>query len=162
VETLASFFILPAFVVACCAAIFGLAHVLSPERIRRIRRGLWPVRLTLWQMMTAVAMAAVVILVFEKGYEIIFGLTLISLFVLGWFVRAWSHEFAYLMGLRDDDLPGRHDKLIWAFLLFTFAPITVWLFRSYRLAHWPESEPVAQSQAQLDSETQGAATTQPA
>ena len=29
--------------------------------------------------------------------------------------RAWSHEFVFLMGLRDDDFPGRHDKLIWAF-----------------------------------------------
>ena len=51
------------------------------------------------------------------------------------------------MGLRDDDFPGRHDKLIWAFLLFAFAPIAVWFFRSYRLAHWPE--PVAEPDSSL-------------
>ncbi len=41
------------------------------------------------------------------------------------------------MGLRDDDFPGRHDKLIWV-LVFVFAPVGAWFFRSYRLAHWPE------------------------
>ena len=27
------------------------------------------------------------------------------------------------MGLRDDEFPGRHDKLIWVFVLFAFAPV---------------------------------------
>ena len=58
-----------------------------------------------------------------------------------WFVRNWQKEFVFLMGLRDDDFPGRHDKLIWAIVLLAFAPIGVWIFRSYRLAHWPEPKP---------------------
>ena len=29
----------------------------------------------------------------------------------------WCNEFVFLMGLRDDDFPGRNDKLIWAVVL---------------------------------------------
>jgi hypothetical protein len=164
-ETLASFVIVPAFAILCLASIFGLAQFLSPERIRRIRRvrrGLWPLKLSLWHTTIAVAVAAFVILAFQNGYEIGLALTLISLFILAWFVRVWCSEFVFLMGLRDDDLPGRHDKLVWAFLLFAFAPIAVWLFRSYRVAHWPEPELVPETQAQLHPESQGTTTTQPA
>ncbi len=98
-------------------------------------------------MMCLVAVAAFLILVFEKQLEVALAFFTISLVVLAWFVRAWSHEFVFLMGLRDEDLPGRHDKLIWAFLLFVFAPIAIWFFRSYRLAHWPE--PVAEPYSSL-------------
>jgi hypothetical protein len=69
-------------------------------------------------------------------------IALLSLWVLAWFVRNWRKEFVFLMGLRDDDLPGRHDKLIWATMLVALAPIGVWFFRSYRLAHWPEPKTV--------------------
>jgi hypothetical protein len=44
------------------------------------------------------------------------------------------------MGLRDDDFPGRNDKLIWVLVLLVFAPLGPWLFRSYRVAHWPQPE----------------------
>ena len=159
-ETLESFVIIPAFVIAFFSMIFGLAQVLSPDRIRRLGHDLWPLRLTLWQMMSAVAVAAFLMLVFEKGYMFAFVIVVVSFFVLAWFVRAWSHELVFLMGLRDTDLPGRHDKLIWAFLLLSFPPITTWFFRSYRQAHWPE--PVQETQSSLQSETQGTAATQPA
>ncbi|HEX3446753.1 MAG TPA: hypothetical protein VHS97_00775 [Isosphaeraceae bacterium] len=159
-ETLAAFIVFAAFVVAFFGSIFGLAQVLSPDRIRRLGQNIWPLRLTLWQMMSGVAVAAFLILAFEKGYETALVLVVVSLFVLAWFVRAWSHEFVFLMGLRDIDLPARHDKLIWAFLLLIFPPITTWLFRSFRLAHWPE--PVQETQAPLRSETKGTTATQPA
>jgi len=32
------------------------------------------------------------------------------------------------MGLRDDDFPGRNDKLIWVLMLLVFAPVDPWLF----------------------------------
>jgi hypothetical protein len=159
-ETLTAFIVVPAFVIALFGSIFGLAQVISPERLRRLRHDLWPLRLTLWQMMTAVAVAAFLILAFEQGYTIAFVIIVVSFFILAWFVRAWSHEFVFLMGLRDTDLPARHDKLIWAFLLLTFPPVTAWLFRSYRLAHWPE--PVQEAQSPLQSETRGAAVAQSA
>jgi hypothetical protein len=133
-----TFFIVPAMVFAYFGLLFGLGPVLSVDRLRLIRRSLWPLQLTLWQMMSVVAVAAFLILVFEKQLEVALAFFTISLLVLAWFVRAWSHEFVFLMGLRDADLPGRHDKLIWAFLLFVFAPIAIWFFRSYRLVHWPE------------------------
>jgi hypothetical protein len=110
-------------------------------------------------MMCVVAVAAFLILVFEKQLEVVFTFIAVSLLVLAWFVRAWSLEFVFLMGLRDDDFPGRHDKLIWAFLLFTFAPIAIWFFRSYRLAHWPE--PVAEPDFSLRPEPAGHTVTQP-
>jgi hypothetical protein len=46
------------------------------------------------------------------------------------------------MSLSDDDFPGRHDKLIWAAVLTAFAPIGVWMFRSFRHARWPAPETV--------------------
>jgi hypothetical protein len=159
-ETLAAFIVIAALVIAFFGSLFGLAQVLSPERLRRLGHDLWPLRLTLWQMMSVVAVAAFLILVVEKGYTFAMVLVVVSLIVLAWFVRAWSHEFVFLMGLRDSDLPARHDKLIWAFLLLTFPPITTWLFRSYRLAHWPE--PVHEAQSPLPSETKRTAATQPA
>jgi len=68
--------------------------------------------------------------------ESVFGV--LALLVVGAFVYLWQREFQFLMSLRDDDFPGRFDKPIWAVLLITLAPIGFWLFRSYRLAHWPE------------------------
>jgi hypothetical protein len=132
-------FVVPAMVFAYFGLLFGLGPALSADRLRVIRRSLWPLQLTLWQMMCVVALAAFLILVFEKQLEVALAFFTISLLALAWFVRAWSHEFVFLMGLRDEDLPGRHDKLIWVFLLLVFAPIAIWFFRSYRLAHWPEA-----------------------
>jgi hypothetical protein len=153
------FLIMPALVFAYVGLLFGLGPFLSPERLRSIRRSLWPLRLTLWQMMVGVAVAAFLILVFEKQLGFALAFFTISLLTLAWFVHAWNHEFVFLMGLRDEDLPGRHDKLIWAFLLFTFAPIAIWFFRSYRLAHWPE--PAAESDFSSRSEPAGHTVTQP-
>jgi len=158
-ETLADYFlILPALVVAYFSSLFGLAQVLSSERLRRVSRARWPLRLNLWHMMSAVAVAAFVILAFEKGYEVALALTLTSVFVIAWFLRVWCHEFVFLMRLCDDDFPGRNDKLTWVIVLLAFAPIGPWIFRSYRLAHWPE--PVTSSQ--LNPEPPGMTATQPA
>jgi hypothetical protein len=158
-DMLLTIFIVPALVFAYFGLLFGLAPALSPERLRVIRRSVWPLQLNLWQMMCVVAVAAFLILVFEKQLEVALAFFTVSILVLAWFVRAWSHEFVFLMGLRDADFPGRHDKLIWAFLLFVFAPIAVWFFRSYRLAHWPE--PVADPDFSLRPEPAGHTVTQP-
>jgi hypothetical protein len=64
-----------------------------------------------------------------------------AIVVVAFFLRAWRSEFLFLMGLRDDDFPGRYDKLIWSVVLTAFAPVGLWFFRSYHLAHWPEPEP---------------------
>jgi hypothetical protein len=159
-KILVDFIVMPAFVIACFCSIFGLAQVMSSDRLRRLGHALWPLRLTLWQMMSVVAVAAFLILALEKGYMFALVVIVASFLVIAWFVRAWTHEFVFLMGLRDTDLPARHDKLIWAFLLLSFPPITTWLFRSYRMAQWPE--PVQETHSPLQSETQGTAATQPA
>jgi hypothetical protein len=159
-ETLLAFIVMPAFVIACIYLIFGLAQVMSSDRLRRLGHALWPLRLTLWQMMSAVAVAAFLILAFENGRMTALVVVVASFVVLAWFVRAWTHEFVFLMGLRDSDLPARYDKLIWTFLLLSFPPITTWLFRSYRVAHWPE--PVQETPSPLQSEIQATAATQPA
>jgi len=62
------------------------------------------------------------------------------LIVPGLYLRTWRDEFIFLMGLRDNDFPGRNDKLIWVLVLLVFASVSAWLFRSYRLAHLPEPE----------------------
>jgi hypothetical protein len=167
-EMLATFFVVPALVFAYFGLVFGVGQYLSPERIWRSLRSLLPLQLNLWQLMCGVGVAAFLILLFEQGLAFAFTVFAVSLLILGWFVHAWKHEFVFLMGLRDDGFPGRHDKLIWAFLLFAFAPITVWFFRSYRLAHWPEpvaefhSTPVGESHATAWSENAGTTVTRPA
>jgi hypothetical protein len=142
----------PPLVVGYFAMLFGLAQVLSPERLRRIGRGLWHLQWNLWHMMIAVAVAALVILMFTLGYEIALAFILMSVFVQAWFVRVWCHEFFFLMGLRDDDFPGRHDRLIWLIGLVAFAPLSLWVFRSFRLARWPAPGPAHESQTQFHAE----------
>jgi hypothetical protein len=97
----------------------------------------------LWHICVYVALAALLFAAMAAGPRNEgFFLFLICVVVLGLFLRAWRREFLFLMGLRDDELPGRFDKLIWVVMLTSAAPIGVWFFRSYRLAHWPE--PVAE------------------
>lgn len=55
------------------------------------------------------------------------------------FFTIWRREFRLLMLRRDDEFPGRWDKLGW-FLMLTFAaPAGIWLYRSFRKARWPEA-----------------------
>jgi hypothetical protein len=161
-EALALLIFLLALVVGLSAMLFGLGQVVSWEGLRRSRRRLWPLQFNLWQMMTGVAVTALVLVTFEWGYGAVLALILSSLFVLAWFIRNWCQEFVFLMGLRDDDLPGRNDKLIWAVVLLAFAPLSVWFFRSYRLAHWPAPKSVSEIEAERQPEPQRGAATQPA
>jgi hypothetical protein len=155
--------VLPAMVVGFFALLFGLSRVISWEWIRRVGSGLRAWKFNLWQMMAVVIVAALVfcLLTGPGEEERVFSALLLSFLVLAWFVRAWCHEFAFVMGLRDDDFPGRNDKLIWAIVLVMFAPISVWFFRSFRLAYWPDPEPVAPSPTGLYSERKGATAAQP-
>jgi hypothetical protein len=154
--------VLPAALVGFFALLFGLAKIFPPERLRRIGRRTRTLQFTLWHMMSIVVVTALLFgaLVARPGPERVFSIVILSLLLLAWFVRVWCDQFVFLMALRDDDFPGRNDKLIWVFLLFAFAPISVWFFRSYRLAHWPEPEPVPQSQPR--PEPQGVTAAQPA
>lgn len=54
------------------------------------------------------------------------------------FFGVWKRELRLLMSRRDDEFPGRFDKLGWFLLLTLAAPAGPWLFRSYRKARWPE------------------------
>jgi hypothetical protein len=153
--------VLPATVVGFFALLFGLGKIFPPERLRRIGRGLKTLQFTLWHMMMVVVITALLLAAITAGpHSEGAWIVILALLVLAWFVRVWCNQFVFLMALRDDDFPGRHDKLIWVFILFAFAPISVWFFRSYRLAHWPEPEPG--SPAQLHPEAQGGAARQPA
>jgi hypothetical protein len=155
--------VLPAVVVGFCALLFGL-WVVSLKWIREARRGLRTWKFKLWHIMAAVVVAALLFHVLEgpPGGGRVYSLVLLCLLVLAWFVRAWCNEFVTLMNLRDDDFPGRNDKLIWAAVLLAFAPISVWFFRSYRLSHWPVQAPVPEPLAFSQVETPPRAATQPA
>jgi hypothetical protein len=52
-------------------------------------------------------------------------------------VLAWFRELMTLMSLSDDVFPGRHDKVIWAFLLIVMPPLGAIAFWSFRRAYWP-------------------------
>jgi hypothetical protein len=151
--------VLPAVVIGFFALLFGLARIFPPERLRRIGR----VQFTLWHMMIVVVVTALLLSALAaRGPAGAFPIVILALLVLAWFVRVWCNQFVFLMGLRDDDFPGRHDKLIWVFLLFAVAPISVWFFRSYRWAHWHEPEPEPGSPSPRRKESPHGAATQPA
>jgi hypothetical protein len=154
-ELIASVIVLPAIVFVVCALLFKLAQLTSRESLGRITRGRWTFQMNLWHVMVVVAVAACVFLAINGGAAIASAVIIAALFVVLWFVRAWCHEFVLLMGLRDADLPGRYDKLIWAIVLFAIAPVGPWLFRYYRSTHWPQPAPAAESQTQTGAEPSG-------
>ena len=156
-ESLSLIIILPALVVGLFVSLFGLGRIVTPERVEQIGRSLRPFQYTLRHLMIGVLVTALALLALATppSSARLFPITLLSLLLLAWFVRVWSNQFVFLMGLRDGDFPGRHDKLIWVFLLFAFAPVTVWFFRSYRLTHWPEPDPVTESPSQFQPKSQG-------
>ena len=77
----------------------------------------------------------------DRSYRVGYFHLLVVVGVVVGFTVAWVREFLFLMALRDEDLPGRFDKPIWAAVLIVLAPLGLFLFRSHRLAHWPEPEP---------------------
>jgi hypothetical protein len=66
-------------------------------------------------------------------------LTLSVVIALLVFFGLWRREFRLLMLRRDDEFPGRLDKIGWFLMLTVAAPAGVWLYRSYRKARWPET-----------------------
>jgi len=142
---LISFVIAVAIVVVVPALMLGLvrgldvpASAVAPGQPPR-----WLVGWKLWHVIAAVALSALLFAMASAGpHEGPFLAFLLALVVLALFVRAWRYQFLFLMTLRDDDFPGRHDKLIWIIMLTLYAPIGLWLFTSYREAHWPEPQPV--------------------
>jgi len=101
-----------------------------------VRRAVdWLRQAEAWQ----VALLVVVALVLLPMLPALVMLAVAAAFVL--FARAWVREFTTLMRLGDDVFPGRNDKLIWSILLIVLPPVGVWLFGTYREAHWPEAKP---------------------
>jgi hypothetical protein len=103
----------------------------------------WIQRLRPWQALAVLAYTAILLYTFLNRYTYrdgLFFLTLMAGVAIG-FAILWVREFLFLMALRDDDLPGRFDKPIWAAVLIALPPLGLFLFRLHRLAHWPEPEP---------------------
>jgi len=109
------------------------------------RRAGWlePLRgVRLWQVMAAVAGIAVLLAMLEYPLLPFLALLLLAAapVVLVLFAKAWGRDFVFVMVRRDDEFPGRFDKVIWAALLIALPPVGLWLFRHYREARWPEPE----------------------
>jgi lysylphosphatidylglycerol synthetase-like protein (DUF2156 family) len=70
----------------------------------------------------------------NEGWVIFLGAVALILI----FLTTWKREFRLLMLRRDEEFPGKWDRLAW-FLVMSLAPaFGPWLFRSYRKARWPE------------------------
>ncbi len=124
-----------AVVIGVLSIVFGLARFISGYDGLRRRP-----QFTLQQLLVSVVLLAVTFFILMTSHpERIFSLFLmaVALLVLSWAARIWIDEFVCLMGLHDEDFPGRHDKLIWAIALLFFAPMGIWAFRSYRSVRWP-------------------------
>lgn len=163
-EFLCNLIIPPALVVGGLALLYYVASLGSPEWARRIGNGPWAPQFRLWQMNAMVVIAALLLVAFAGPPGPSRGAAFLVLMfaVLVWFVRNWCNEFVFLMGLRDEDLPGRNDKLIWAVVLLLLAPVGVWLFRSFRMAHWPETQFVRVDYSQASEDPSDEAARQPA
>lgn len=150
--------IVPALAVGFFALLFGLSRVLSTDGLERISSGSrsWKPSLSMAMAWFVAAALVMVAMSSHRPGPALLAITLLALWVLAWFVRNWRKEFVFLMGLRDDDLPGRHDKLIWAAVLIAAAPVGVWFFRSYRLAHWPEPKAVFHDEFSPEPSASGA------
>ncbi len=121
------------------ALVLGLLQLVAPQSSvhEGVRRRL--AQFKLWQLALAVILCGLLFSM-TSVREPIVPFLLAALIMLGLYLRTWRDEFIYLMGLRDDNFPGRNDKLIWVLILVIIAPVGAWLFRSYRLARWPQPE----------------------
>ena len=119
--------------------VLGLLQLVAPQSSLHegARRRL--AQFKLWQLIVAVILCGLFFSMTSVTSPVV-PFMLAILIVLGLYLRTWRDEFIFLMGLRDDDFPGRNDKLIWVLVLVVFAPVGPWLFGSYRLAHWPQPE----------------------
>jgi len=115
----------------------------TPRSIRSAGFDDWSEWVKPWQVGLALILAVVLLMAMNAppASRDDFAALALAVIVLPLFLRAWRREFLFLMALRDDDFPGRHDKVIWAVALLAFAPVALWVFRSYRLAHYPEPKP---------------------
>jgi hypothetical protein len=139
------FLLVAAVVVGIPFFLFGMSDGFrfNPRPIRSDDFAGWLVRIKPWQVALTTVLIVLMFLAMNapprsrEGFFLFGG----AIVVVALFLRAWRSEFLFLMGLRDDDFPGRYDKLIWSVVLTAFAPVGLWFFRSYHLAHWPEPEP---------------------
>jgi hypothetical protein len=150
------FLLAVALVVGLPAMLLGLLQLIVPQSTlhERVRRRISQYKL--WQLMIAVALLGLLFSMTTVQAPIV-PLSLAVLIVLVLFVKAWRDEFILLMGLRDEDFPGRNDKMIWVLVLMFFAPVGTWFFRAYRLTHWPEPEPQPVTEAMPGSAVPGPA-----
>src|SRR3954454_18763394 len=103
----------------------------------------WLREVKLWHVATAIALTALAFATLNNQQGLLDGpffflSVLIGLFLIA---RAWRHEFVFLMSLRDDELPGRNDKLVWTALMILLPPVGLWAFRAFRESRWPEPAP---------------------
>lgn len=96
-------------------------------------------KIRLGQIAGIVAVLAWVFALFASGPwqegPLLFGGSVVLVLI---FLATWKREFRLLMLRRDEDFPGKWDRLGW-FLVIVLAPaFGPWLYRSYRKARWPE------------------------
>jgi hypothetical protein len=107
-------------------ALFAVGAFIGLERLKRVN---------IWHVMATIAIVALMIATAEApALWVIFAIIAAVVF----FARAWVREFTFLMSLRDENFPGRSDKLIWAFVLVALPPVGLLAFRAVRKSHWPE------------------------
>jgi hypothetical protein len=111
---------------ALAIGLFAIGAFIGLERLKRVN---------IWHVMVAVVVAALLVATADvPGWWIVFAIIAAVVF----FARAWVREFTFLMSLRDENFPGRSDKLIWAFALVAVPPVGFWAMRAFRKTHWPE------------------------
>ncbi|MFO0960743.1 MAG: hypothetical protein U0800_25455 [Isosphaeraceae bacterium] len=134
------------FVVLLAVSAFFLSRHIrrDPARARRVwddvrreARDSFPRPMRPMALACLAAVVGMIVLNHGRWSSVVLALATLAFVAFG---LAWLREFRYLINLTDDVFPGRNDKLIWGILLIVLPPVGVWLFRSYRMAHWPEAK----------------------
>jgi hypothetical protein len=140
------FLVFMAIALSLPALVLGVLQLVAPQSSvhEGVRRRL--AQFKLWQLAVAVILCGLLFSMMSVREPII-PFLLAVVIVLSLYLRTWRDEFVFLMGLRDEDFPGRNDKAIWVLVLLILAPVGPWLFRSYRLAHWPQPKRTRDAEA---------------
>jgi hypothetical protein len=67
-------------------------------------------------------------------------LVLIFILLIVPWILFWGYQFVQLMHLKDEDVPGTHDKLIWAALFLLLPPIAPFVFRWWHQGYVQKQE----------------------
>lgn len=107
----------------------------TEHALNRAARAVFEVRT--WHVALAALGAFVLLTAFAPNGAFLLAMAVLAATAIYW----WVHQFLYLMGLRDEDLPGRFDKPVWAFLMIVAPPVGLLMFMAFQRGRAATAKP---------------------